>query len=422
MPEDVQPHVVVIGAGFAGLNVVRELAKAPVSITLIDRTNHHLFQPLLYQVATASLSPADIAAPIRAVLRRQKNVRVLLAEAAGIDPEAKAVTLDDGEVLRWDYLVLATGSTHSYFGHPEWETNARGLKTLNDAIAIRNDVLLAFEAAERSRTDEDRTRNLGFVIVGGGPTGVELAGAIAEIARYSLAQDFDTIDPTQASIQLVEGAPRILTAFPESLAKKAQHELEQLGVKVRLHSMVTEIDDQGVTLAGGERIEASTLLWAAGVQASSIGKLAGLQTDRVGRVEVQTDLRVAGHPGIFVAGDLAVLNGPKGTPYPGVAQVAIQQGKLVAANIVASVAGGETKPFHYSDRGNMATVGRNYAIAEVWKLRLSGFPAWIAWIFIHIAYLIGFRNRIFVMFQWAYGYFTYYRRVRLITRPGKQID
>jgi NADH dehydrogenase len=420
MPENVQPHVLVIGAGFAGLYTVRALSKSPVSITLIDRTNHHLFQPLLYQVATASLSPADIAAPIRSVLRRQKNVHVLLAEVADIDLNAKIVTLDDGEVVHWDYLVLATGSTHSYFGHPEWEANARGLKTLDDAIAIRNEVLLAFEAAERTLIEEDRSRHLGFVIVGGGPTGVELAGSIAEIARYSLARDFDTIDPTEASIQLVEAAPRILMSFSESLAKDAQQELEKLGVRVRLGSLVTEIDEQGVTLADGERIEASTLLWAAGVQASPIGKLAGVETDRVGRIAVQPDLQVAGHPGVYVAGDLAVLNGPNGKPYPGVAQVAIQQGKRVAANIAASVAGAETKPFRYFNRGNLATVGRNYAIAEIWKLRLSGFPAWLVWIFIHIAYLIGFRNRIFVMFQWAYGYFTYHRRVRLITRPGKQ--
>ncbi len=422
MPENRQPHVVVVGAGFAGLNVVRALKKAPVSITVIDRTNHHLFQPLLYQVATASLSPADIAAPIRAVVRRQKNVRVLLADVVGIELVAKTVTLDDGEVVGWDYLVLATGSTHSYFGHPEWETHARGLKTLDDAIAIRNEVLLAFEAAERSRTEEERARNLSFVIVGGGPTGVELAGAIAEIARYSLARDFDTIDPTQASIQLLEGAPRILLAFPDSLAGKAQRELEKLGVRVRLGSMVTAIDEHGVTLADGERIEASTLLWAAGVQASPIGRIAGLETDRVGRIPVQADLRVAGYESVFVAGDLALLNGPRGKPYPGVAQVAIQQGKKVAANVSAMVAGEPLTAFRYQDRGNMATVGRNYAIAEIWKLRLTGFPAWLTWIFVHIAYLIGFRNRVFVLFQWAYGYLTYHRRVRLITRPGKQID
>jgi NADH dehydrogenase len=419
MPESVQPHVVVIGAGFAGLYTVRSLKSAPVSVTVIDRTNHHLFQPLLYQVATASLSPADIAAPIRAVLRRQKNARVLLAEVVGVDLTAKTVTLDDGEVISWDYLVLASGSTHSYFGHPEWEPMARGLKTLDDAIAIRNEVLLAFEAAERSHSEEERKRHLGFVLVGGGPTGVELAGAIAEIARFSLAHEFDTIDPTQASIELVEASPRLLAAFPESLAKRAQRELEKLGVRVRLGSLVTEIGETGVTLSDGEHIEASTVLWAAGVQASPIGKLGGLETDRVGRIVVQPDLRLAEHPNVFVAGDLAVLNGPNGKPYPGVAQVALQQGKRVAGNVAALVAGEPTKPFHYFDRGNMATVGRNYAIAEIWTFRLAGFPAWLVWIFIHIAYLIGFRNRIFVLFQWAYGYFTYHRRVRLITRPGQ---
>jgi NADH dehydrogenase len=419
MPEDKQPHLVVLGAGFAGLYTVRSLRHAPISITLIDRTNHHLFQPLLYQVATASLSPADIAAPIRSVVRRQKNVRVLLAEVTDLNLEAKTVALDHGEVIQWDYLVLATGSTHSYFGHPEWEKLARGLKTLDDAIAIRNEVLLAFEAAERATSEEERSRHLSFVIVGGGPTGVELAGAIGEIAKYSLAKEFDTIDPRQARIQLLEGGPRILLAFPESLAKKASRELETLGVRVRVESLVTQLDETGVTLANGERIDASTLLWAAGVQASPIGKLTGLETDRVGRIPVQPDLRVTGHENVFVAGDLAVLNGPDGKPYPGVAQVAIQQGKRVANNLEALISGGETKAFHYFDRGNMATVGRNYAIAEIWKLRLSGFPAWLVWIFIHIAYLIGFRNRIFVMFQWAYGYLTYHRRVRLITRPGK---
>jgi NADH dehydrogenase len=419
MPEDKQPRLVVLGAGFAGLYTVRSLKHAPISITLIDRTNHHLFQPLLYQVATASLSPADIAAPIRSVVRRQKNVRVLLAEVTDLNLEAKTVALDHGEVIQWDYLVLATGSTHSYFGHPEWEKLARGLKTLDDAIAIRNEVLLAFEAAERATSEEERSRHLSFVIVGGGPTGVELAGAIGEIAKFSLAKEFDTIDPRQARIQLLEGGPRILLAFPESLAKKASRELETLGVRVRVESLVTQLDETGVTLANGERIDASTLLWAAGVQASPIGKLTGLETDRVGRIPVQPDLRVTGHENVFVAGDLAVLNGPDRKPYPGVAQVAIQQGKRVANNLEALISGGETKAFHYFDRGNMATVGRNYAIAEIWKLRLSGFPAWLVWIFIHIAYLIGFRNRIFVMFQWAYGYLTYHRRVRLITRPGK---
>jgi len=409
------PHVVVVGGGFAGLNATRALRDAPVRITVVDQHNHHLFQPLLYQVATASLSPADIAAPIRSVLRRQENVRVLLDRVTGIDPETRTVQLDASPPLEWDYLVLATGSTHSYFGHPEWEQYARGLKDLDDAVAIRNEVLTAFEVAERAVSDEERRRLLTFVIIGGGPTGVELAGAIAEIARHSLAREFHAIDPGQAAIELIEGAPRLLMTFPESLATKAQETLEARGVKVRTNVMVTGIDATGVTLATGERIEAGTRLWAAGVAASDLGRRSGLPLDRVGRVLVGPDLTVAGRPDIFVAGDLAALNGPKGKQYPGVAQVAIQQGKSVGANIKRRLAGEETKPFHYFDRGNMATIGRNNAIAEIWRFRISGFIAWLVWLFIHITYLIGFRNRFLVLTQWAWSYFTYHRTARLIT-------
>ncbi|HRA46952.1 MAG TPA: NAD(P)/FAD-dependent oxidoreductase, partial [Thermomicrobiales bacterium] len=324
MADPVQPHLVIVGSGFAGLNCARALRKAPIAITVIDRTNHHLFQPLLYQVATASLSPVDIATPIRAIFRHQKNVRVLLAEVTDIELAGKSVTMDGGDVLQWDYLLLATGATHSYFGHPEWEPHARGLKTLDDAIAIRNETLMAFEQGERATSDVDRTNDLSFAIVGGGPTGVELAGAIAEIAQHSLARDFDTIDPTQSQIHLIEAGPRLLATFPESLAKRAQRELESLGVRVRLNSLVTNIDATGITLADGERIEAHTRLWAAGVQASAMGTLAGLTTDRAGRIFVDPDLRVSGWPTVFAAGDQVTLTGPNGKPYPGVAQVAIQ--------------------------------------------------------------------------------------------------
>ncbi|MER3437696.1 MAG: FAD-dependent oxidoreductase, partial [Chloroflexota bacterium] len=414
-----RPHVVIIGAGFAGLKAARALNGAPVQVTVIDKRNHHLFQPLLYQVATASLSPADIASPIRAIVRRQDNIRVLLGEVTSIAVDQREVHLTgDGErVIPYDYLIVAAGARHSYFGHDEWEPFAPGLKSLEDALEIRRRILLAFEEAERATSEELRDQLMTFVVVGGGPTGVELAGALGEISRYTLARDFDTIDPTWAKIYLLEAGPRILPMFPESLARKAVTYLSRLGVRVRTGALVTGVDNEGVWL-GEERIRAHTVLWAAGVTASPLGKSLGVSLDRAGRVPVEQDLSLPGHPEIFVAGDLATLNGPDGKPYPGVAQVAIQQGKQAAENIRRRIAGAPTEPFHYFDYGNMATIGRNRAIADIRGIHLGGFPAWVAWLFIHILYLIGFRNRLVVMLQWTWAYFTFQRGARLITFTG----
>lgn len=421
MAETTQPRVVIVGGGFAGLNAAKQLRDAPVAVTVIDQRNHHVFQPLLYQVATASLSPADIASPIRAVLRKQDDVRVILAEVTGVDLEQRVVQMGDDE-LGYDYLILAAGATHSYFGHDEWEPHAGGLKTLDDAVRMRNRILAAFEFAERAYSDEVRRRELTFAIVGGGPTGVELAGAIAEIARHSIARDFDAIDPAQARIILIEAGPRLLATFPDSLGKRARKDLERLGVEIRPDSLVTDIDAQGVTLAGGERIEAATILWAAGVQASPLGRELGVEVDRAGRVPVMPDLSLANHPEVFVAGDLAALNGKDGRQLPGVAQVAMQQGRAAARNIMRKLNGMQGEPFRYKDLGNMATIGRNHAVADIRGIKLRGFVAWLAWIFIHLINLIGFRNRILVMTQWVWGYLTFHRRVRLITGPGVTAD
>lgn len=407
------PHVVIVGGGFAGLNAAKALKEAPVRVTVVDRRNHHLFQPLLYQVATAVVSPADIASPIRGVLRRQKNARVLLAEVLDIDTERREVQLDQG-ILRYDYLILAAGASHAYFGHDEWAPLAPGLKTLEDAVDIRRRVLSAFELAEKTGDPAERNALLTFVVVGGGPTGVELAGAISEISRYSLARDFSAIDPTKAKVYLLEGLPRILPAFNEKLSKRAQHDLEKMGVVVRLNCMVTEID-KGGAVAGGERIEAKTILWAAGVQASPLAKSLGAELDRAGRVLIEPDLTVPGHPNILVIGDLASLKDPKGKPLPGTAPVAIQEGKWAAANIERMIRGGSPRAFAYKDMGNMATIGRNKAIADIRGLKLTGFPAWAAWAFIHVFNLIGFRNRIKVSLQWIWSYLTYSRGARLIT-------
>ncbi len=417
------PHVVIIGAGFGGLKAARALNGAPVQVTVIDKRNHHLFQPLLYQVATASLSPADIASPIRAIVRRQDNIRVLLGEVTRIDVDQREVHLTgDGErVIPYDYLIVAAGARHSYFGHDEWETFAPGLKSLEDALEIRRRILLAFEEAERATSEELRDQLMTFVVVGGGPTGVELAGALGEISRYTLARDFDNIDPTWAKIYLLEAGPRILPMFPESLARKAVTYLNRLGVRVRTGALVTGVDNEGVWL-GEERIRAHTVLWAAGVTASPLGKSLGVPLDRAGRVAVEQDLSLPGHPEVFVVGDLAILNGPDGKPYPGVAQVAIQQGKQAAKNIRRRVAGAPTEPFHYFDYGNMATIGRNRAIADIRGIHLGGIPAWVAWLFIHILYLIGFRNRLVVMLQWTWAYFTFQRGARLITFTGYRRD
>jgi NADH dehydrogenase len=430
-----QPQVVVIGGGFGGLDAARSLARAPVGVTLVDRHNYHLFQPLLYQVATAALSPGDVASPIRWVLRRQRNVRVILAEARAIDVAGRRVLLDDepadpglpratGEnvnVLPYDYLILAAGAAHAYFGHPEWAARAPGLKTLDDALEIRRRVLLAFEAAEREADPAAQQRLLTFVIVGGGPTGVELAGALAEIARRTLRQDFRNIRPESARIVLLEGAPHVLGAFAEPLRRAAYDSLTRLGVDVRTGCMVTSVDEQGVSWRKGpaappvnERIAAQTVLWAAGVAASPLAASLGVTLDRAGRVAAEPTLAVPGHPEIFVAGDICSLM-QDGAPLPGVAQVAKQQGTHAARNIERALRGEPPQPFRYRDYGSMATIGRGSAVAEIGPVKASGLIAWLAWLFIHIVWLIGFRNRLAVLGEWAWAYATFQRRVRLIT-------
>ena len=407
------PHVIIAGGGFGGLYAARALRHAPVRVTLLDRKNHHTFQPLLYQVATAALSPGDIASPIRWILRHQPNVEVQLAELRSVDVARRTVILTDGE-MGYDYLILATGSTHAYFGHEEWREAAPGLKSLEDALEIRRRVLMAFERAEREADPSRRRALLTFVVVGGGPTGVELAGALAEISRQSLARNFRHFDPGSARVLLLEGGPTLLGAFPESLRTAASQHLEQLGVDVRTGSVVTRVSP-GEVEAAGESIEASTVLWAAGVAASPVGGTLGVPTDRAGRVLVQQDLTIPGHPEVFVVGDLASLNGPNGKPLPGVAQVAIQMGKHSARNIRRAIAGEANLPFKYVDLGNMATIGRGFAIADFGWLRLKGWIAWLAWLFVHIMNLIGFRNRLVVLVQWAWAYFSYQRAIRLIT-------
>jgi NADH dehydrogenase len=407
-------HVVIIGGGFAGLDAARALARANVRVTLVDRHNHHVFQPLLYQVATAGLSPGDIASPIRWILRKQANLRVLLATVERIDPAAHRLHLDGGDTLDYDALIVASGVTHSYFGHEEWPSRAPGLKTLDDALEIRRRVLLAFERAER---EPDRARQralLTFAIVGGGPTGVELAGALAEIARHALKAEFDNVDPATARILLVEAGPSILPTFPPSLQRSARRALERLGVEVVEGRPVTSIGEGGVQI-GEDRIAAGTVLWAAGVQASSLGRNFGTEVDRAGRVAVNPDLSVPGHPEVFIAGDLALFTHQTGKSLPGVAQAAKQLGKHAAKNAMRRLRGEPTTPFRYRDPGNLATIGRNAAIADFGFFRLSGYPAWLFWLFLHIFFLIGFRNRVSVMLQWAVSYLTYQRSVRLIT-------
>jgi NADH dehydrogenase len=434
-------RVVIVGGGFGGLYAARALRHAPVHVTLLDRRNHHLFQPLLYQVATAALSPGDIASPIRWILRRQKNAEVLLADVLRVDAARHVLTLRDGEIA-YDYLILATGATHAYFGHDDWRGAAPGLKTLEDALEIRRRVLLAYERAEREADPVRRAALLTFVVIGGGPTGVELAGALAEISRQSLARDFRHFNPGSARIVLVEGGPSLLAAFPESLRESAQKDLERLGVEVLTGTLVTGVKDGCVetgtdAIAAGtapERVEAArrgaggpaavidaaTILWAAGVAASPLGVTLGVPTDRAGRVLVQTDLTIPGHPEVFVIGDLASLPGPDGKPLPGVAQVAIQMGRHAARNIIRATERQPYRAFVYKDLGNMATIGRASAIADFGRVRLRGWFAWLAWLFVHIMNLIGFRNRIVVLVQWAWAYFSYQRAIRLITGPWKE--
>ncbi len=405
------PHVVILGGGFAGLYAARSLRSAPVRLTIVDRRNYHLFQPLLYQVATAGLSAPDIAAPIRSVLARQANATVLLAEVRGIAPAAHRVELDRGS-LQFDYLIVATGTSHSYFGHPEWEPYAPGLKDVEDALEIRNRILLAFENAERESGAAEQSKWLTFVIVGAGPTGVELAGAIVEIARRTLARDFRRFDPARSRIVLVDAADRVLATFPERNSRDAHETLRRRGVEIALGTPVTGIDDRGVSI-GSERIEARTVLWAAGVSISPLARALGAPLDRMGRVLVERDLSVPGHPEIFVAGDMAAFE-QEGAWLPGVAQPAIQEGKHAAANIVRRVRGEPTAAFHYKDLGMMATIGRSAAVAVIFGRFYSGFIAWAIWAFIHVLWLIGFRNRIIVMIQWAWAYFAYARGARVI--------
>jgi NADH dehydrogenase len=406
------PRVVIIGGGFGGLYAAKALRRAPVEVTLIDRRNHHVFQPLLYQVATAGLSAIDIAEPIRRILRRQRNTTVLLAGAERIDLEKREVLLTESREITYDYLIVATGITDSYFGHEDWRPFAPGLKSIEDALEIRRRILLAFERAEMEQDPERRRGWLTFVVIGGGPTGAELAGALSEIARLTLVGDFRRFDPAEARILLVEGAPRVLPSYPEDLSEKARRQLQRLGVEVRRSTLVTDIDEGGVTI-GEERIRAGTVLWAAGVAAPPLSRSLGVPLDRVGRVLIEPDLSVPGHPEVFVAGDLAALE-INGRALPGVAPVAIQEGRHAAGNIVRALRGKATLPFRYRDRGSMATLGRKAAVAVIGRLHLSGLVAWLAWLFIHIFFLIGFRNRLVVLFEWAKSYLTYSRSARLI--------
>ncbi len=408
------PQVVVVGGGFGGLEAAKALGGAPARVTLVDRRNHHLFQPLLYQVATAVLSPADIAQPIRAVLRDCANVEVVLGDVTSVDAEGKHVVLEDGSRLPYDYLILAAGASHAYFGHDEWEPHAPGLKSLEEATDIRRRLLVSFEEAERETDPERRKALMTFVVVGGGPTGVEMAGAIAEIARYSLAKDFRHIDTRDARVILLEAVDRLLLAFPTQLSRYALWDLQRLGVDVRFNTPVTDIKD-GVVTAGGTEIKAATVIWAAGVKSSPLGATLGAETDRAGRVIVQPDLTIPGHPEVFVIGDMSSLMGPNGRPYPGVAQVAKQEGAHVAKNIRRAMAGKEMEPFQYIDLGNMATIGRNAAVADIRGINLTGFIAWLVWAVVHVFNLIGFRNRLVVGVQWLWGYMTFQRGARLIT-------
>src|SRR5437588_11456216 len=409
-----KPRVVIIGAGFGGLEAAKKLAGKGVRVTVVDRTNYHLFQPLLYQVATAALSPADIAAPVRAILSKSKNMEVILAEVQSIDIAQKKLRMSDGE-MDYDFLILATGARHSYFGHPEWEKLAPGLKSLEDAVEIRRRILLAFEYAEKITDEAARKAAMTFVIIGGGPTGVEMAGAIAEIARYTLAKDFRHIDPSQARVILVEGEPKVLASFPEDLRDSAMKQLVDLGIEVRTGIHATNLSEQGLQV-GDEFIPCRVKIWAAGNNASIVGHSLGVPIDRVGRVIVNNDLTIPNHPEVQVIGDLANFSHQTGQPLPGVSPVAMQQGRHAARNIVAMINRRTAQRFWYFDKGSMATIGRNKAVADLKLVHLSGIPAWLAWLFVHIIFLVGFRNRLAVLFQWAWAYFSFNKGARLITR------
>jgi NADH dehydrogenase len=410
-----RPQVVIIGAGFAGLNATRALAKLPVDIILIDRKNHHTFQPLLYQVAMAVLSPSEIASPIRGIFRHNKNVKVLMGDAVGFDLERQVVKFKDTEVtLRYDYLIVAAGAGHAYFGHDEWAPLAPGLKTIEDALEIRRRVLMAFENAERRAAAGAQMTPLNFLIVGGGATGVELAGALADIARRVMANDFRYIDPKQARVILLEGGPRILLAYPPDLSESAEKQLKQLGVEVRTNTVVTAVEEGHVRI-GDEVLPSAVTMWAAGVAASGLGKQLGAKTDKAGRVLVANDLTIPDHRNVFVVGDLASYADAEGRPVPGVAPAAIQMGKFVAEMIKADLSREPRKTFHYFDKGSLATIGRSKAVGMVGGVHFSGFIAWLAWLFVHLLFLIGFRNRFFVLAEWAITYFSYQRAARLIT-------
>jgi NADH dehydrogenase len=406
---------VILGGGFAGLYAAKALGDAPVRLTVVDRRNHHLFQPMLYQVATAALDPSDIASPIRSVLRRKKNTEVLLAEATDVDVQKRLVRFSDGGCLAYDYLIVATGAHHSYFGHEEWEPLAPGLKSLEDALEIRRRMLLAFELAERERDTVKRHAYLTFVIVGGGPTGVETAGAVAEIRRYALRRDFRHIDSREATVMLLEGGPRVLPSYPPELGEKAKNDLRRLGVEVRTETLVTDIQPDSVRAAGWT-IPTRTVVWAAGNMASPLLKALDAPLDRVGRAIVEPDCTIPGHPEVFVLGDAAVFNHQEGGALPGICPVAIQMGEYTARTIAGDLAGRPRRAFKYWDKGQLAVVGRGRAVADIWRLHFGGFIAWLTWIFVHIFFLIGFRNRVLVLIQWAWSYFTYGVGARIITQ------
>ena len=418
------PHVLILGGGFAGLYAAKSLGDAPVRVTVVDRRNHHLFQPMLYQVATAGLNPSDIASPIRSILRTYKNTEVLLAEVCDIQVEARKVRFTDGDVQSFDYLIVATGARHSYFGHDEWEPLAPGLKSLEDALEIRRRMLLAFERAERETDPVRRHAYLTFVIVGGGPTGVEMAGAVAEIRRYALRRDFRHIDPAEATVLLLEGGPRLLPSYPESLSDEAKKELRRLGVEVRTETMVTDIRPGSVSAAGWT-IPTQTVIWAAGNTASPVLRCLKAPLDRMGRAIVEPDCTIPGHPEVFVLGDAAAFTHQEGGTLPGISPVAIQMGQYAARTIEGDLAGRPRRAFSYWDKGQLAVIGRGRAVADIWKLHFGGFLAWLVWIFVHVFFLIGFRNRVMVLLQWAWSYATYSRGARLITEevcpPGASL-
>ena len=413
------PRVVVVGGGFAGLAVVTSLRRAAVRVTLVDRQNHHLFQPLLYQVATAALSPSDIAEPLRHIVRKQENCEVLLAQVEGADVPGKKLLTDSGEIP-YDYLVVAAGTRHSYFGHEEWEEFAPGLKSLDDALEIRRRMLLAFEVAEKTRDDAERRAAMTFLVIGGGPTGVEMAGAIAEIAKETLLRDFRHIDSSQARVLLVDNSPRVLSTYAPDLSDSAAEQLAEIGVEVHMSSRVTKLEEHAATLSSGETIAARTIVWAAGNVASPLGASLGVPLDRAGRVIVQPDLSIPGHPEVLVIGDMAHCVGENGEPLPGLAPVAMQQGRHAAENIVQRLSDAWTKPFVYLDKGTMATIGRCRAVADAGFMKFTGFTAWLAWLFIHVLFLVSFRSKIGVLMSWGYTYLVFGRKARLIT--GRRLD